>query len=186
MDRKVKVRPDQAYRIRQLVYLADGIDQLQLSDLRMYKAWKDFFFQCLCEMEELDLLKSIRTYPLGIISQPGDSERKGKQDLGYGDSSAGVQCRNNKEVINMQSDSDRSSARTAHAMKICPVVHLAMEQTGQTGNQPVSVCGEQLMNSWMGFFLQVLWELQQDGLIEPICTPKSNDHQTSSTQTPNQ
>lgn len=185
MDRKVKVRPDQAYRMRQLVYLADGIDQLQLSELRIYKAWKDFFFQCLCEMEELDLLKSIRTYPLGIISEPDDndsgsgSERECEQALGYeySDSGAAAQCLNNKEVINMQGSSDRSSVRAAHAMKICPVVHLAVEQTEQMGNQLLS--GEQLMNSWMGFFLQVLWELQQEGLIEPICTPKSNDHQTS-------
>lgn len=175
MDRKVKVRPDQAYRMRQLVYLADGIDQLQLSELKIYKAWKDFFFQCLCEMEELDLLKSIRTYPLGIISEPDDSDSEG--DSGYEDSGAADRCLNNKEVINMQSDCSCSSTRTAHAMKICPVVHLAVEQTEQTGNQSLS--GEQLMNSWMGFFLQVLWELQQDGLIEPICMPKSNDHQTS-------
>jgi hypothetical protein len=178
----VKVRPDQAYRIRELVYLSDGIEQLQLSELRIYKAWKDFFFQCLCEMEELDLLKSIRTYPLGIISDPdadaSDSERDADADADsdaepeYNVSGSSDQCLNKKEVINMRND--RSAARKSQTMKICPVVHLAAEQTG---NQSLS--GEQLTKSWREFFLQVLWELQQDGLIKPICTPKSSDHQTS-------
>ena len=115
MDGKVKVRPDQAYRMRQLAYLADGIEQLQLSEVRIYKAWKDFFPQCLCEMEELDLLKSIRTYPLGIITDLDGSEPEC-------DGSA-VQCLKNKEVINMRND--RGAARRSQTMKICPVAHLA-------------------------------------------------------------
>lgn len=69
---------------------------------------------------------------------------------------------------------DRSAAYQSQTMKICPVVHLAAEQTG---NQSLS--GERLRKSWREFFFQVLWELQQEGLIKPICTPKSSDHQIS-------
>lgn len=65
-SRDLLLSPVQMGRIKMLLYLADGRESLQLSDMRIYRAWKELFFDSVCEMEELGLLKSIRTYPLGI------------------------------------------------------------------------------------------------------------------------
>lgn len=74
---KVLLSPSQVGRIKMLLYLADGQGSLQLSDTRIYRAWKEFFFESLCEMEELGLLKSIRTYPLGSMSMLCCNSRTG-------------------------------------------------------------------------------------------------------------
>ena len=59
----------QACRFRHLVDLAGGIDNLDLTDAKIYRAWKDFLFEILMEMEELGLMKSIETYPLGQVEK---------------------------------------------------------------------------------------------------------------------
>lgn len=152
MDRMVKLRPEQAHRIKRLLYLSDGLESLQLSEVRFYKEWKDFFFHSICEMEELGLLTSIRTYPLGRAFDSDDRE-------------SGPEGSANQSVKTMEAMTMNNGEKPGQAsgtIHICPVVHLA---TRQLPDEPTC---EQLTQVWREFFLQVLWELQQDGLIAPL------------------
>lgn len=191
-DVKMLVSPAQARHIKMLLYLADGHESLQLSDMRTYRAWKEFFFQSICEMEELGLLKSIRTYPLGSSSmfhfnapigiKEKEEEQKEKSSCSTSSSTRRARADNDnpfkckgksresreKGDMNMNKvDMNKNNAWNVwgqeQAIKICPVVNWSNWSTQQECDQ---FNPDHLDKAWKSFLLDMLYELEAEGLIK--------------------
>lgn len=176
-NRDVLLTPTQTGRIKMLLYLADGHESLQLSDLRIYRAWKEFFFESVCEMEELGLLRSIRTYP---VSPPGSMSMSccHSRTSNCKDDCNEIKAYNynykEKRYMNMRRNTDKNKKRnksntwdardawdvSGKAIQICPVLNWLAKQECDRINP------HWLNKAWKSFLLDILCELETEGLIE--------------------
>lgn len=185
-NREVLLTPTQRGHIKMLLYLADGHESLQLSDLRIYRAWKEFFFESVCEMEELGLLRSIRTYP---VSPPGSMSmsccnsrtrtrtRNFKDDCNCNEIRAYKYNYKERRYMNKRKNTDKRKKRkksntrdardagdawdvSGKAIEICPVLNWLAKQEFDRINP------HWLNKAWKSFLLDILCELEAEGLIK--------------------
>ena len=200
-NREVLLTPTQTGRIKMLLYLADGHESLQLSDLRIYRAWKEFFFESVCEMEELGLLRSIRTYPVSPVSPVSPVRRPDSMSMSCchcrtrtrtrtrtstRTSTSTSNCKDDcncneiraykykykeRRYMNMRKNTDKRKKRnksntrdawdvSGKAIEICPVLNWLAKQECDRINP------HWLNKAWKSFLLDILCELEAEGLIK--------------------